>query len=353
MVAAALLSIGSTLPPSAKAANLTWDNDANSANNNTTTGAGLGGAGAWGSTDLKWFDGANDIAWTDANKDTAIFMGTGGSVTLGTGFTVGGLVFTGVTSGAFSLAGDTLTLAAPNGAVTPTVSVNTGVRATISSLVAGVSGFTKTGNGTLVLSNNGNTFTGDIAIRGGNLVITHAGQLGLGTSAIAIFGFGNTGNPGFSGGSLVIQGATSSPITGLTISRELSGAGRGPGAANNSAAILSIGNNTFTGGITLGHGNEARFIASSGITTLQGDTYLTGAAGTVLFGEGNFIASGLLSGMDTGYDRFIKASLIYETTLWLQNAGNNLAGTVRIDGGTIRVATNSALGLSLSDRRPQ
>ena len=350
MVAAALLSIGSTLPPSAKAANLTWDNDANSANNNTTTGAGLGGAGAWGSTDLKWFDGANDIAWTDANKDTAIFMGTGGSVTLGTGFTVGGLVFTGVTSGAFSLAGDTLTLAAPNGAVTPTVSVNTGVRATISSLVAGVSGFTKTGNGTLVLSNNGNTFTGDIAIRGGNLVITNASQLGLGTSAIAIFGFGNTGNPGFSGGSLVIQGASSSPITGLTISRELSGAGRGPGAANNSAAILSIGNNTFTGGITLGHGNEARFIASSGITTLQGDTYLTGAAGTVLFGEGNFIASGLLSGMDTGYDRFIKASLIYETTLWLQNAGNNLAGTVRIDGGTIRVATNSALGLSLSDR---
>ena len=101
MVAAALLSIGGTLPPSARAANLTWDNDANSANNNLSTGAGLGGAGAWGSTDLKWFDGTNDIAWTDANKDIANFIGTGGAVTLGAGFTVGGLVFTGVTSGAF------------------------------------------------------------------------------------------------------------------------------------------------------------------------------------------------------------------------------------------------------------
>ena len=267
MVAAALLTIGGTLPPSAKAANLYWDNDANSANNNTTTGAGLGGAGAWGSTDLKWFDGANDVAWTDANKDTAIFMGTGGSVTLGSGFTVGGLVFTGVTSGAFSLDGSTLTLAAPTGATTPTVSVNTGVRATISSLVAGVSGLTKTGNGTLVLSNNGNTFTGDIAIRGGNLVVTNAGQLGLGTSAIGILGYGNTGNPGFSGGSLIIQGAISSPMTGLTIAREISGSGRGPGAANAAGAIMSIGNNTFTGGITLGNGNEARLFASSGITT--------------------------------------------------------------------------------------
>ncbi|MEY3852342.1 MAG: hypothetical protein RI910_1322, partial [Verrucomicrobiota bacterium] len=350
MVAAALLSIGGTLPPSARAANLTWDNDANSANNNLSTGAGLGGAGAWGSTDLKWFDGTNDIAWTDANKDIANFIGTGGAVTLGAGFTVGGLVFTGVTSGAFSLDGNTLTLAAPTGAVTPTISVNTGNRATISSLLAGVSGFLKTGDGTLVLSNNGNTFTGDIAIRGGNLVITHAGQLGLGTSAIGIFGYGNTGNPGFSGGSLVIQGAISSPMTGLTIAREISGSGRGPGASNNSGAIMSIGNNTFTGGITLGNGNEARLFASSGITTLQGDTYLTGGNGMVLFGDGNFIASGLLSGIDAGYDRFIKTGLIYETTLWLQNAGNNLVGTVRIDGGTIRVATNSALGLSLSDR---
>jgi autotransporter-associated beta strand protein len=191
MVAAALLSIGSTLPPSARAANLTWDNDANSAGNNTTTGAGLGGAGAWGSTDLKWFDGTNDIAWTDANKDTAIFTGTGGAVTLGSGFTVGGLVFTGVTSGAFSLDGNTLTRAAPPGAATPTISVNTGNRATISSLLAGVSGFLKTGDGTLVLSNNGNTFTGDIAIRGGNQLITvtavpEPSTYGFGLGALAL-----------------------------------------------------------------------------------------------------------------------------------------------------------------------
>ena len=84
--------------------------------------------------------------------------------------------------------------------------------------------------------------------------------------------------------------AISSPMTGLTIAREISGSGRGPGAANAAGAIMSIGNNTFTGGITLGNGNDARLFASSGITTLQGDTYLTGGNGMVLFGEGNFIA---------------------------------------------------------------
>jgi autotransporter-associated beta strand protein len=139
-------------------------------------------------------------------------------------------------------------------------------------------------------------------------------------------------------------------MTGLTIAREISGSGRGPGAANAAGAIMSIGNNTFTGGITLGNGSESRLFASSGITTLQGDTYLTGGNGMVFFGNGNIIASGVVSGMDTGYDRFIKAGLIYDSTLWLQNSANSLVGTVRIDGGSIRVATNAALGLSLSDR---
>ncbi|NBN94089.1 MAG: hypothetical protein EBV31_00425 [Verrucomicrobia bacterium] len=350
MVAATLLVVGSATAPKAEAANLYWDFDATSSGNNTTSGAGLGGAGAWTAGDLKWFDGTNDIAWNDANKDVAIFTGAGGSVALANGFTVGGLVFTGVTSGAFSLDGSTLTLAAPAGAVTPTISVTTGNRATISSLLAGASGFLKTGDGTLVLSNNGNTFTGDLAIRGGALVVTDPGQLGLGTTAISVFGYGNTGNPGFSGGSLVIQGASAANITGLTIAREVSGSGRGPGAANNAGAIMSLGSNTFSGGLTLGNGNEARFFASSGNTTLQGDTYLTGGNGMVFFGNGNIIASGVVSGMDTGYDRFIKTGLIYDTTLWLQNAGNSLVGTVRIDGGSIRVATNAALGLSLSDR---
>ncbi|NDA79352.1 MAG: hypothetical protein EBY07_16620, partial [Actinobacteria bacterium] len=179
MVAATLLVVGSATAPKAQAANLYWDFDATSSGNNTTTGAGLGGAGSWTAGDLKWFDGANDVAWTDANKDVAIFTGAGGSVSLGNGFTVGGLVFTGVTSGAYSLDGSTLTLAAPAGAVTPTISVTTGNRATISSLLAGASGLLKAGDGTLVLSNNGNTFTGDLVIRGGALVVTDAGQLGL------------------------------------------------------------------------------------------------------------------------------------------------------------------------------
>ena len=93
MVAATLLSVGMGTAPRASAANLYWDFDATAAGNSTSTGAGLGGVGSWTAGDLKWFDGTNDVAWNDANKDVAIFTGAGGAVTLANGFTVGGLVF--------------------------------------------------------------------------------------------------------------------------------------------------------------------------------------------------------------------------------------------------------------------
>ena len=69
-------------------------------------GASAGGAGTWDTTLLNWDTGASPhVAWINSNNDTAVFAGTAGTVTLGTGITVGGLTFN--TTG-YSITGSTL-----------------------------------------------------------------------------------------------------------------------------------------------------------------------------------------------------------------------------------------------------
>ena len=90
----------------AQAATLYW-----SANGTT-----LGGAGTW-DTSSHWGTTTASFpsAWTNANNDTARFGSTAGTVTLGTGVTVGGLWFD---TTAYTLSGSTLTFGAANNTVT-------------------------------------------------------------------------------------------------------------------------------------------------------------------------------------------------------------------------------------------
>ena len=76
MVAAALLGVGISRAPQAKAANLYWDNDATFTGNNISTGAGLGGTGSWDTTAQNWFNGTSDIAWSNSALDIAYFNGS-------------------------------------------------------------------------------------------------------------------------------------------------------------------------------------------------------------------------------------------------------------------------------------
>ena len=203
MVAAALLAVGTPKP--AKAANIFWDTN--------DTAPGTGGTGTWmnsgspswvnagSGTSITGTTAATDFAST-AN-DIAYFTGTGAEVTLGENITVGGLVFTGVTFATrndYKLTGSRLTLAVPVGINAPTLRVDLGARVTIDSQLAGTSGLVKTGDGTLVLTNNTNTLDGGIFIKAGALVVTNAAQLGAGIRPIAVTGVAGTGNPGFTGG---------------------------------------------------------------------------------------------------------------------------------------------------------
>lgn len=311
-----------------------------------TDGDGLiGGTGIWNLLGA-FFDplgtdaSVDNSAWTNGT-DTAIFGGTAGAVSLGTGITAGGLTFN--TTG-YSIQGGTLTLAPASGSPSSTIRVERFANARIDSILSGGAGLTKTGNGTLILTNNANNYTGDTVITGGALVISNQAQLGTSTGTIAVTGIAGTGNPGYSGGQLVLNGSNG----GVTMSRNISLSGRGPGAVNSSGALVSVGDNILNGNIVLGNpATESRISASHGLTTINGDVQFGMSGANVFYGNGNFVINGQVTGYDTAtLDRLIKSGNLVGTTLWLNNNNNTFQQPLRIDSGTVRVSGDGALGRS-------
>ena len=211
------------------AADVTWDTAPG------TVGAGdslvTGGAGTWDTTNGNWTTdgGANNIAWVNANNDTAIFGGTAGTVTLGTGITVGGLTFD--TAG-YTVAGNTLTFG-----IAGNIAAN--ADATISSILAG-NAITKTGTGTLVLTGT-NSYT-NTTISAGTLQIGAGGSTGtLGSGTV-------TNNA-----ALIIN-----RNDGFSVSNVISGSGSVRTNAGSLANLIDIAaNNSYSGGTFIDGGGIA------------------------------------------------------------------------------------------------
>ena len=163
---------------SAAAPPLYWDTNGSA--------AGIGGAtGNWDAAGTKWNASADGtgapLAFDPAAA--AIFGGTPGIVQIAAaGVTANnGLQF--ITSG-YTLQGGTLTL----GGAGASISVaQAGDTATISAPIAG-KGFTKTGAGTLVLTNPANLYTDSTAIEAGVLEISADGQLGAPEAHLSLLG---------------------------------------------------------------------------------------------------------------------------------------------------------------------
>src|SRR3954471_17405943 len=121
-----------------RAANIRWDVSPG------TAGAGdgtvTGGAGQWDTISAFWTadGGQTNLTWNNANNDTAVFGAGSGTVSVVEPITVGGLTFE---SSDYFIAGSPITL----GSATPTVTVNPGFNATISSVLNGSAGLTITG----------------------------------------------------------------------------------------------------------------------------------------------------------------------------------------------------------------
>ena len=324
----------------AHAASLYWDTDGNAVGN-SADGTGLGGAtGFWNTGTANWWDGSNLVLWPNTNVDEAIFTApyvagapSVKTVTISTGVTANRLTF--LRSG-YVITGGTLTLAG----ATPTLFAGLGESATINNQILGSDGLTMTGGGSVRLGNNSNSYIGTTTISNGSLIITDQGALGADTSAIVVTGFNpalaSTNLRGFGGGSLVLDGSGGN----ITITRDLSLQGQGP-IADRGAALISTGNNTLSGVVTMGTAFSGtnvstRVITADGTLNLTGTLNVLGTAATTISSFGGTNQAGAsfynLTGVLAGSGTLEKAG---GGTLFLSPSDSSgFSGTIRVSGSS-------------------
>ncbi|MEO5716092.1 MAG: autotransporter-associated beta strand repeat-containing protein [Luteolibacter sp.] len=361
----------SMVSPSLWAGSLTWDGS------NTANGVADGGTGTWNANSTaNWWNGASDVVWPNTGTDNdAVFANTAGTVTISGGVTANDLTFS--TTG-YTLAGSTLTL---NG-TTPTITVtNSPDTATISSVIAGSSGLTKAGAGTLTLTGS-NNYTGATTVSAGSLVLqapigyqvnpfNSAVTVNTGASLVLSNISGAVYNNRMTWGS---PSATSAAISGSG-SLVISGGGATVVFNANSIKLsgtISVLSGLFgnDGGGASGFGtNTAQLAISSGAwfdvrgatTTSQFDA-LTGAGQVVNSHNAATIALGVANGSGTFTGTIVNGvgtsfagatggsgviSLIKSGTGTQTLTGaNTYTGTTTVNGGTLTVGNGTTGSLN-------
>lgn len=347
-----------------QAATFYWDANPGG---NSLDGTGLGGSGTWDTTSPNWWDLAANSSWMNG-ADTAVFSGPfplapsaipiPATITLAPGgITAGTLSF--LRSG-YTIAGETLSLSGSDAGL----NILLGESAIISSTIAGTDGLRKTGGGTVRLTSPTNTYSGQTTIANGTLIISNQAQLGADSSVVSILTGNNTPSNvnvlGFTGGSLVLDGLAG----GFTFSRDLNLEGRGPIGQNN-FALLSIGNNTLSGVVTMASSplspatfRNTRISSSNGTLTISGTlnalgtlaTTISTLGGTNTGGIANFMLSGALTGTGTveksgsGTLFFEPSSVVgFSGALRMSASAAGGQSTVRISS-PVHLGTNTGTG---------
>ncbi len=335
--------------------------------------------------DGNWTDAIN---WADeeiANGSgfTAFFTAelTGDRVvSLNGNRTIGNITFTDGTTSAhdLSITGNTLTLAG----TTPTLSVTQADRTlTISSVIAGIDGLTKTGPGDLLLNTANNTYTGGTTISEGRLIHSRGGTVPLGDSSgdasiaeNAALRLNNTGTGNFTvtnkiTGSGTIEISSNSAPTGSNQRRTLLD---NTDIDDFTGDIHVLQNGNFAawtgGGATLAmHNLSGRTVTidSGGFMTLAGNANFPNTTTTIgsLFGSGtvtrNFttvasittlvVSEGNFSGtinpdaLDSDASAFLALTKVDEGTLIL-SGNNTYTGATTINGGVLQIGNGGNTG---------
>ena len=145
---------------------------------------------------------------------------------------------------------------------------------------SGTISLVKSGTGALVLSGV-NTFSGNVTLNGGNLVVTNSASLGSGTKTIT--SESRTGEIDLYGNITIDAGKT------FVESND--------GTANGTVAIRSVGNNVILGAINLAAGGGGTDIESdSGSLALAGSiSAITTGRSLILAGSAGGTVSGVIS----------------------------------------------------------
>lgn len=267
-----------------------------------------------------------------------ITVGTGGSlggtVTVNTGATLTNAVNNGIngtvnvengtftvtnatTMGALSVTGVSGTIGGTGGLTASSISANitAGGTTTFSATLAGSGGFTKTGAGTAVMSGANSGYSGQVTLSEGLMQFTANNVTGSGTL------------------SLVAGTLSANSTTGRTVSN----------------SVVS-----FDGDVTIGDATNTGAPTFSGVGVLTGNRTLTFASNAVLTGG--------LSGAGFGFtkegsgDFTLNGANTYSGTtnvnagvLILGAASAGKTGETNVNGGTLRLANDNALGGAAGD----
>ncbi|KAA0178600.1 autotransporter outer membrane beta-barrel domain-containing protein, partial [Cupriavidus gilardii] len=260
-----LLPLGMAATP-AMAANMYWD---------VNTGSpGQGGSGTWDTGSVRWNASADGVAgpfraWNNAALDTAMFGGTAGTVTVNGSVSAAGLNFL---NPGYTLTGGVITL----GGAAPTISTASGGTTTIGSTIAGTSGVTKDGAGTLAL-NGANTFTGGLRVSEGTLSVNADAALGDGANVITMAnGTTLSSSTALGAGRNVALESGSVSIGGRAGSARFTGAG---GLRVVQGVTLNNDASDFTGGVNFTVDGDAYFTSVGNV----GEASSLGADGTIRF----------------------------------------------------------------------
>jgi len=196
-------------------------------------------------------------------------------------------------------------------------------------------GLTKTGSGTLTLS-GANTFTGNVSISAGNLVINNSEALGTSatTKTVTITA---TGNKFLDLDSSIAGGSN------ITLSNKINYTTSGINGVIRNIA----GNNVVEGTITMAVGNgDTKIISNGGSLTLAGTVTANTSGRTLDLGGsslGDNTVSGVINNSSTPSLRKTDAGK------WILTNANTFAGTTKVDGGTLVLKNNLAIQNSAFD----
>lgn len=322
-------------------------------NNTTATFGGLKGNGNLALINT----GGSAVALTLSNAaaTTATYTGNligGSSLTLigsGTQILTGTNTYTGPTT----IGAGVLTIGGAGqlgngGSYTNTITISNGAslnfassaNQTLSNGISGLGSLLMSGSGTLTLAAS-NSYSGGTTLSGGTLVITSSNSLGAGSGTLTFASNSilRVSNSFSSGRDYVISSGVLATIDTASNTFTNSGVIRGNGSLTKIGAgtLFLVGVNTYTGSTTIG----------AGVLTIGGNGQLGNGlyTNTIVISNNaalNFasIANQTLSNGISGQGSLVVSG---SGTLILA-ASNSYSGGTTINGGTLSLGTNNALG---------